>query len=178
MLNKEQWQTWAVQAQKGDKRAYNMLLREIGHYTQRALSGSLADPDWAEEITQEVLISVHKALPSYSPERPFVPWLSSIIKFRRSDFLRRYYRQKDHKKTPVDDPNFVRSHVTNPVFAGEYKGVEHALGLLPAKQRHVVTMMKVYGHTAKETADKLGMSVSAVKVSVHRTMKKLKGIWE
>jgi DNA-directed RNA polymerase specialized sigma24 family protein len=35
-------------------------------------------------------------------------------------------------------------------------------------------MMKIEGYTAKETAARLGMNESAVKVSAHRTMHKLK----
>ena len=38
------------------------------------------------------------------------------------------------------------------------------------------TMMKVEGYTAKEVAQKMDMTESAVKVSVHRTMIKLKEI--
>ena len=34
--------------------------------------------------------------------------------------------------------------------------------------------MKIQGHTAQEVADQTGMTVSAVKVSVHRALNKLK----
>lgn len=176
MLDDQQWQMWAEKAQGGDKRAYADLLKDVRGYTYNVLSGTLANPDWAEDIAQEVLVSVHKALPSYSPDRPFKPWLLSIVKFRRTDFLRKHYRHRQHEKTSLDDPSFVRTHVTNPVFAGEYQDVERALDGLPEHHRRSFMMMKIHGHSARDVADKLGMSVSAVKVSVHRTMKKLKDI--
>lgn len=172
----EMWQFWAAAAQDGDKAAYNLLLRDIAPYIRNVLVPRLADTDWADDIMQEVLISVHRSLHTYSPDRPFKPWLLSIINFRRSDFLRRYYAVRGNKKTTTDSAEFKRGHVTEPAFAGELKDVENALALLPVKQREVFTLMRIEGYTAREVADRTGMSVSAVKVSVHRTAKKLKDI--
>ena len=54
------------------------------------------------------------------------------------------------------------------------KDIESALADLPENQRKVFEMIKIHGYSAKEVADEMGMSVSAVKVSAHRTMNKLK----
>lgn len=170
----EMWQYWAGAAQKGDKAAYNLLLRDIVPYIRNILLPRLSNPDWADDITQEVLVSVHKSLHTYSAERPFKPWLLTIIHFRRTDFLRKHYSARDHKQTTTDDTAFKRSHVTKPSHAGEFKDVEGALSCLPEKQRRVFTLMRIDGYTAKEVAGRMGMSVSAVKVSVHRTTNKLK----
>ncbi len=168
------WRNWAVEAQKGDKRTYNTLLKELAPFIRNYLVGGLANPDWADDITQEVLLSVHKSLGTYSPERPFRPWLMAIVNFRRTDFLRKHYNSRGNKQTPLDDINFQKTHVTNPTHAGEFKDIERALGELPEKQRKVFEMMKIQGFTAKEVAEEMGMSVSAVKVSAHRTTNKLK----
>lgn len=170
----QMWQEWAAQAQQGDKKAYNLLLRDIVPYIHNFIAPRLANPDWVDDITQEVLISVHKSLNTYSPDRPFKPWLSAIISFRRTDFLRKHYSARDNKQTTTDDINFVREHVTETPFAGELKDVEKALEQFPEKQRKVFMLMRVEGYTAQEVADEMGMSVSAVKVSVHRTTNKLK----
>ena len=59
-------------------------------------------------------------------------------------------------------------------------GAHHAaitdltLADLPDKQRKVFELIKLHGYSAQEVADEMGMSVSAVKVSAHRTMNKLK----
>ncbi len=170
----EIWQDWATQAQGGDKRAYASLLKEVSPFIKGAIIGGLANPDWADDIVQEALISVHKSLHTYSPDRPFKPWLMAIVNFRRTDFLRKHYNSRGDKKTSLDNADFLKSHVTNPTHSGELKDVERALGGLPAKQRKVFEMMKIQGFSAKEVANEMGMSVSAVKVSAHRTMNKLK----
>ena len=160
-------------AQAGDKKAYNKLLKGTIPYIRSVLSGTLSDQDAIEDITQEVLISIHKALKTYSSDRKFKPWLYSIIQFRRTDYLRKYYSKKENVTTSTDDAEFITSHVTNEANKGEYKDIEKALNELPEKQKDVFVLMKIEGYTAQEVAEKTGMTVSAVKVSVHRTSKKL-----
>jgi len=168
------WKDWAVAAQGGDKRAYSQLLSELAPFIKNMIIGGLANPDWADDIAQEVLLSVHKSLHTYSPERPFKPWVRAIVNFRKTDFLRKHYSSRGDKKTTLDNADFLASHVTNSPHAGELKDIEGALAGLPEKQRKVFKMMKIEGYTAKEVAGEMGMSVTAVKVSAHRTTNKLK----
>ncbi|MEZ5813401.1 MAG: RNA polymerase sigma factor [Alphaproteobacteria bacterium] len=170
------WNEYAAQAQSGDKSAYNKLLREIAPFIRNYILKSLANPDWADDITQEVLISVHKSLSTYSPDRPFRPWLMAIVNFRRTDYLRKHYSARQNKQTTLEDFDFQKTHVTDSAHAGEYKDIEAALSTLPEKQRRVFEMIKIQGYTASEVANEMGMSVSAVKVSAHRSMNKLKKI--
>jgi len=136
----------------------------------------VVNPDWADDITQEVLISVHKSLKTFSGDRSFTPWLMAIINFRKTDFLRKHYSNRGDKQATMNDAEFLSSHVTNPTHAGEYKDIEAALETLPTKQRKVFEMMRIQGYTAQEVANEMNMSVSAVKVSAHRTAGKLKNI--
>lgn len=170
------WAQWAADAQAGDKKAYNDLLRDIVPYIRGIIIPTLANPDWADDITQNVLMSVHKSLHTYSPDKPFCPWLRAIISFRRTDFLRSYYSKQGNRSVDLDNMEFQKKHVTNAEHSGELKDVEKALEHLPDTQRRIFQRMKIEGYTAKEVAQEMDMSVSAVKVSVHRSMKKLKGI--
>ncbi len=174
---KDQWQEWAIAAQGGDKRCYSKLLGELHPYIRNVIIKSLSNQDAAEDIAQEVLISVHKSLSSYQPDKPFKPWLMAIVNFRRTDYLRKYYAQRDDKKATTDDnPEFLEANVTNPTNIGELKDIEAALETLPKQQREIFQMIKIQGYTAQEVANQLDMNESAVKVSAHRTMKKLQGL--
>ena len=171
----ETWETLAAEAQGGDKRAYNQLLKELVPYIKNNLAATLS-PDAVEDVVQEVLISVHKSLNTYSADRPFKPWLFSIISFRRTDYLRKYYADRKDKAAPLEHAEFQEGIVTNHATAGEYKDIEAALSSLPEDQRRIFTMMKIEGYSAQEVADEMKMNVSAVKVSAHRTQKKLKSM--
>lgn len=171
----KQWSDLAHKAQQGDARAYHHLLSDLMPFVRSVVAPALANEDMVDELVQSVLMSVHKALPTYSADRPFKPWLLSIVKFRKADLLRRYYKQAQREAVSLDAlPENGALYVTKPHHAGEYKDIEAALGALPDKQRTVFTMMRIEGFTAKEVAETMDMSVSAVKVSVHRTLQKLK----
>lgn len=170
----KQWDLWAAEAQTGDKKSYRKLLQDITPFIKSVVYGSLANPDWVDDLTQNILMSVHKSLNTYSPDRAFKPWLMAIINFRHKDFLRAHYAKKHDMQAPFDEAMLEKQYVTNPTNAGEYKDIEKALSDLPAKQRKVFQLMKIEGYTAKEVAEKMDMSVSAVKVSSHRTTNKLK----
>ncbi len=172
--DKDDWSLLAASAQGGDQKAYNALLRDIVPFIKSVLAPGLANPDWVDDITQDVLISVHKSLKTYSKDRAFKPWLLAIINFRRTDFLRKHYRLKDNQQTRLENKDFISSHVTKPYGAGELKDIEAALDGLPQKQRELFTLVKIQGYTTKEVAEQKDMSVTAVKVSVHRTANKLK----
>ena len=172
--NQKTWEDLARAAQAGDKAAYQTLLREIIPFARSVLVGRLANPSWVDDVVQEVLLSTHKALHTYDPQKPFKPWLISIINFRRSDFLRAYYRKSHKKETTLESLDAQTIYVTNDGIEGEWKDVENALDDLPKKQKRIFKMMKIEGYTAKEVAERLDMNESAVKVSAHRTMNKLK----
>ena len=173
----QEWQEWAIAAQGGDKRAYTQLLQSITPYIRNVIIGSLSNPSAAEDITQEVLISVHKSLSTYQPDRPFKPWLMAIVNFRRTDYLRKHYAQRRDKTTTTDENyEFEANNVTNPAHAGELKDIENALASLPEQQQRIFKMIKIEGYSAQEVANEMNMNESAVKVSAHRAMKKLQGL--
>ncbi len=174
MSNHTEWSELAAAAQNGDARAYNRLLSEIAPYLRAILSRGLSDRTAVEDIVQEILISVHKSLNTYTPDRPFKPWLLAIANFRRTDYLRRHYAGQKQAMVPLEEADDIAAVVTLPDAAPEYRDVQEALKALPPKQRDVFTKLKIEGYTAQEVANQTGMNVSAVKVSAHRTLQKLK----
>jgi len=172
----DEWQVLAGLAQSGDKAAYASLLRDIAPFIKKFLFSRLSQHDAVDDITQEILISVHKSLKTYDPAMPFKPWLMAIVNFRKIDYLRQHYGHRQNVTKSLDQEDFLEWPVTNMAHAGEYKDIEGALNTLPDGQRKLFTMVKIEGYTAKEAANMTGMKESAVKVSVHRTQKKLMDI--
>ncbi len=173
----EQWQEWATKAQAGDKRAYSSLLKALHPFIRNIIYKGLSNSDAAEDISQEVLISVHKSLNTYTPDRPFKPWLMSIINYRKMDYLRKYYAQRqDVTSTIESNPEFMSENVTNSNHSGELRDIERALEQFPKKQQDIFRKIKIEGYTTQEVANQMDMNESAVKVSAHRMMKKLQGM--
>ena len=170
----QHWAGLMKQAQKGDKKAYRELLTAINPYILNILYPKISDKSAIDDVTQEILISVHNSMRTYDCKRAFKPWLHAIIHYRTLDYFRKHYKSKITGFEDLDQKAFDNDFVTKPDHAGEYKDIEDALDKIPQKQREIFEMMKIQGYTAQEIANKTGMSVSAVKVSAHRTQNKLK----
>jgi RNA polymerase sigma-70 factor (ECF subfamily) len=61
----------------------------------------------------------------------------------------------------------------NPEEGAVRRDVAVLLSTLPARQRALMIDVKLSGHSIEEAAQRSGMSVSAVKVSLHRALKLL-----
>lgn len=169
-----QWADLAKKAQAGDTVAYRKLLTSIVPVIKRTVIRSLPTADLADDVVQEVLISVHKALHTYDPERPFAPWLMAIVSFRKTDFLRQHYAARGNKQVSIESVDIPDYFPGRDDREQNFKDIEEALETLPEKQKKVVELLKLEGCSTKEVSEKTGLSESAVKVTMHRALQKLK----
>ncbi len=65
-------------AQRGDKRAFELLVEKYQRKLARLLSRFIRDPAEVEDVTQEAFIKAYRALPAFRGERAFYPWLYRI----------------------------------------------------------------------------------------------------
>ena len=161
-----------MQSLAGDQRVYQGLLLEISKMVRAYISKKISSPTDVEDITQEVLCSIHKARHTYDGARPLKPWVFAIATYRLNDFLRKAYKRNEHEAVDYDSvENYLGESVTDEDSSNELLDI---VAQLPERDKQIVLMMKVEGYSAKEVAHKLDMSVSAVKVAAHRAYKKLK----
>jgi RNA polymerase sigma-70 factor (ECF subfamily) len=162
-------------AQAGDAAAYAHLLREVAPIVRRTVGRRWgAGPD-AEDIVQDVLLSVHAVRHTYDPERPFLPWLLAIVRNRVADAARRHARRAVNEVTVDVLPETFREDAANPEREGAASdALRTAIAGLPPRQRVAVELLKVKEMSLKEAAAATGMSISALKVAVHRAIKSLR----
>lgn len=158
-------------AQAGDKRAYATLLDEARQWLRMYFRRRIA-PDHLDDLIQETLISLHSKLSSYDPQRPFLPWLAAIARYRWVDHLRRLSRAKD---TAIEAE--IAAEPEEPVIAARLS-LERLFGLLPKAQARVIELVKVEGYSIAEASRASGQSESLVKVNIHRGLRKLAAMIE
>ena len=61
----------------------------------------------------------------------------------------------------------------NPEEGAVRRDVDKLLAKLPARQRRLMQDVKLSGFSMEEAAERSGVSVSAAKVAIHRSMKRL-----
>jgi len=175
--DEQRWSTLMASAQAGNASDYRQLLEELAQVIQNFLRSRFGDYHFIEDCVQESLIAIHQARHTYDPRRPFRAWLFAIVRNKAIDFFRQqrtrakaydhYHREQEILSQPVSH-NVSQSEIS----AGRL------LESLSAQHREVLVLTKVIGFSIAETAQKLGVSEGAVKVRVHRAVKKLQQLLE
>ncbi len=163
------------QARAGCPKAYRRLLellsRHLKTHVRRMLSrlggGSIAD---ADDIVQEALISIHSRLHTYDASYPVTVWVNAIARYKVIDA----YRASGHRLKQVQLDAF-EDCLADPVEQqpGVMQDVKRLLSSLPNNLRRPIEDVKLLGLTVAESAARSGMSESAVKIGIHRGMKRL-----
>jgi RNA polymerase sigma-70 factor (ECF subfamily) len=65
-------------AQRGEKRAFELLVEKYQRKLARLLSRLVRDPGEVEDVTQEAFIKAYRALPSFRGDSAFYTWLYRI----------------------------------------------------------------------------------------------------
>ena len=156
---------------EGNQADYAQFLTSITPMLKRMVGRRLAACD-VEDVTQEILISIHKARPTYDGMRPIMPWLASIAKFRISDHLRKHYTQRQDKTVDISELENILTDVTED--AADRESMDELLEGVPENHKRILTLMHVEGYTAKEVGAQMDMNESAVKVAAHRAIKKIR----
>jgi RNA polymerase sigma-70 factor (ECF subfamily) len=153
----------------GDGEAYESFLMMVAALVKRNLQflgGKKLSQEQLEELQQEVMISIHQKKHTYSLERPLLPWIYAIARYRFIDD----YRQKKRLPVIIEWQEELRAEEET----SDSLDWEEILAILSPKQREMFVSIKLEGKSYSETASDLDLSVPAVKVGVHRIMKVLK----
>jgi len=171
-----EWSRLMRAAQDGDRAAYERLLRDILPFI-RAIAGRWhSRPDRAEDVVQDILLTVHRVRHTYDPTRPFSHWLATLAKRRAIDALRR--RGRTEKFEIADEDAYVTfadpAANTEAASRGQASGLGAAISSLPQGQREALELLKLREMSLAEAAKVSGKSISALKVNVHRAIKSLR----
>jgi RNA polymerase sigma-70 factor (ECF subfamily) len=161
-----------VRALAGDAAAYHRFLGELGPHLRAFFRKRLARaPDEVEDLVQETLLAVHNQRHTYDPDQPLTAWVHAIAKYKYVDLVRRRAR-RETITDPLDDASELLA-ASDADASEARRDLAVLLQSLPDRQRLPIEHVKIEGLSVLETARLTGMSVSAVKVGVHRGLKAL-----
>jgi RNA polymerase sigma-70 factor (ECF subfamily) len=156
----------------GDAESYRRLLTELSQYLRAYFIRRIGRDrrSDAEDLVQETLIAVDAKRATYDARLPFTPWLHAIARYKLIDHFRREGRSVT---VPIDDAADVLASTESEDAAEARLDLSEILQELPTRSRLLVQKVKIEGRSIGEVAASTGMSASAIKVSLHRTLKAL-----
>jgi RNA polymerase sigma factor (sigma-70 family) len=165
-------------AQRGDRAAYERLLRGCVPFIAGIARRRGVPPDRTDDMVQETLLTIHRARATYDPRRSFDAWLRVIAERRAVDVLRQAQR---HGGREVHAPLAYEGHADEGVnlAAGierdENAGwVQTAVAALPERQREAVHHLMLEEKSLDDAAALTGRSKGSLKVNLHRALKALR----
>ena len=160
------------EAQRGDAAAYGRLLSALAAHRRAFFRRRLSrDPDSVEDLVQETLIAVHNQRHTFETEQPFTPWVHAIAKYKLIDAFRRRSARPEEPLPDDDELDVVAESATEAATAK--RDVAKLLASLPRHYRLPIEHVKLEGLSVQEASIRTGMSVSAVKIGIHRGLKLL-----
>jgi RNA polymerase sigma-70 factor, ECF subfamily len=158
----------------GDGGAHSALLKMIAVRLRVWFRYKLPDREAAEDLVQETLIAVHTKRHTWDPAYPLTPWVLAIARYRMIDHFRKL------KRTPggadIDDFAdflFLEGDSESAEAKTAKSDVDRLLAGLPQKQRDAIRLIRIEEVSVRDAAQRLGISESDVKISVHRGLKAL-----
>lgn len=170
------WAILMAHAQDGDRSAYQRLLQEITPYLRSLAARRHRDPSDIEDAVQDILLTVHSIRHTFDPSRPFGPWIVTIANRRFIDRLRRQGRKRDRETPLTPEHETFAEPQANYEEKPDRRELEKAIDELPPMQRKAVQLLKLKEMSLKEASTTSGMSVTALKVNMHRAVKSLRKI--
>ncbi|SDI52107.1 sigma-70 family RNA polymerase sigma factor [Pseudomonas panipatensis] len=170
-----QLQALLLRGMDGDAAAYREFLVALGAHLRAFLRRRLAQrPAEVEDLLQEVLLAVHNARHTYRAEQPLTAWVQAIARYKLTDHFRAYARREALQDPLQADDELFASEDDEPAQAS--RDLARLLQQLPERQRLPIVHVKLEGLSVEETARLTGLSISAVKVGIHRGLKLLAGM--
>lgn len=189
-------------AQAGDEEAFAALVRRVHARVFRWALGRTGDPDDADDVTQSVLIRLHRHLGGYRASGSFDAWLYRITANAAASHAARLKRRRRSRRalspavgegttgtgamagsanpaagasTAASVADAQATRAVSRIFAGRVSElVRTYFRELPARQREVFDLVDLQGHSPAEVAEMLGLKQVTVRANLFKARRTMR----
>ena len=154
-------------AQRGDERAFTLIVRAYERPVFNYVMRLVGDRSLAEDLTQEIFIRVYQGLPGFSLRSRFTTWLFQVTKNRVLDELRALERRPRSVATLEDIPPLEA--IDQPFERMEtIEAVWRSIEALNVDLKMALLLRDVVGLAYSEIADALEITLATVKWRIYK----------
>jgi RNA polymerase sigma-70 factor (ECF subfamily) len=177
-LDREIDQQLVERAQKGDKRAFELLVMKYERKLGRLLSRMVRDAAEIDDITQESFIKAYRALPQFRGESAFYTWLYRIAVNTAKNYLMAKGKREVAASDLVDEDGEGMEDVLMPHDIATpdaelqtkqiAKAVNETVDALPEELRTAITLREIEGLSYEEIAAMMDCPIGTVRSRIFR----------
>jgi RNA polymerase sigma-70 factor (ECF subfamily) len=170
-------QKLVVRVQKGDKTAFDLLVRKYQHKVAKLVSRYVRDRREVEDVTQEALIKAYRAIGGFRGESAFYTWLYRIAVNTAKNYLESQGRRPPGSDMEIEGAELIesgeglrdqatpeRQMLTNEIAATVHRVMEH----LPPDLRTAITLREIEGMSYEEIAEVMDCPIGTVRSRIFR----------
>jgi len=170
-------QQLVARVQKGDKAAFDLLVRKYQHRIAKLVSRYVQDRAEVEDVTQEAFIKAYRAIKGFRGESAFYTWLYRIAINTAKNYLVSLGRRPPStdiasEEAEVSEIGIGMRDVTTPerhLLAEEIgKTVERVLSAMPEDLRTAITLREIEGLSYEEIAEVMDCPIGTVRSRIFR----------
>jgi RNA polymerase sigma-70 factor (ECF subfamily) len=163
--------------QKGDKRAFDLLVLKYQHKILSLISRYMRDQDEIQDVAQEAFVKAYRALPNFRGDSAFYTWMYRIAINTAKNYLVAKTRRPPGSDIDAEEAEYFEGpsalkDIENPentLYGQELKRVvELAIQSLPEDLRVAVTLREFDGLSYEDIADVMECPVGTVRSRIFR----------
>ena len=166
-----------LRVQKGDKRAFDLLVLKYQYKLQAIVGRFIRDVDEVSDVTQEAFIKAYKALPKFRGDSQFYTWLYRIaINTAKNHLVSRSRRPVNTDIDVEDAEHFANNEKLiddttpeNSMMTDELAAIiKTALSAVPEDLRTALTLREFDGMSYEDIAAVMNCPVGTVRSRIFR----------
>lgn len=170
-------QKLVVRVQKGDKTAFDLLVRKYQHKIAKLISRYVRDRREVEDVTQEALIKAYRAIGGFRGESAFYTWLYRIAVNTAKNYLESQGRRPPGSDVEIEGAELIesgdglrdqatpeRQMLTDEIATTVHRVLEH----LPLDLRTAITLREIEGMSYEEIAEVMECPIGTVRSRIFR----------
>ena len=170
-------QKLVVRVQKGDKTAFDLLVRKYQHKIAKLISRYVRDRREVEDVTQEALIKAYRAIGGFRGESAFYTWLYRIAVNTAKNYLESQGRRPPGTDVEIgtaeltDGGASLREQATpeRQMLTDEIANTVHrVIEGLPEDLRTAITLREIEGMSYEEIAQVMDCPIGTVRSRIFR----------
>jgi len=178
MGDREIDQRLVERVQRGDKKAFELLVTKYQRKLHRLLSRFIRDPAEVEDVAQETFIKAYRALPSFRGESAFYTWLYRIGVNTAKNYLVAAGRRAPTSTqfNSEEAENFEEGHQLRHMNTPEAEmmskqiaaTVNQSMEELPDELRTAITLREIEGMSYEDIAAAMNCPIGTVRSRIFR----------
>jgi RNA polymerase sigma-70 factor, ECF subfamily len=159
-----------------DREAFAALFDRYAVRIKAFVLRSGASEQDADEIAQDVMVSVWRRAASFDPARAAAStWIFAIARNRRIDMVRQARRPVPDPEDPLFQPDPEPDGLVTVSLAEREALVREGIASLPAEQREALRLAFYDGMSHGEIAERTGLPLGTVKSRIRLAFRHLRG---